>query len=138
MATMCSNVECSYSRRIKGNFCPECGSKTIEVGIKESFRLTSAKRNPETHQNYVPIEKGKEPSKTEKVKIPKTQWKKYKEDRTFNNIVKTTSYIFGGIGFVVGILVGFIIGAIIGLFIGVAFGLIVGFIIGIIYKIIKH
>ena len=44
MVVKCSNIQCPYTERIEGNFCPECGSKTVELDFKETTKLMQAKR----------------------------------------------------------------------------------------------
>jgi len=43
--TICSNVECSNVKNIKGDCCPECGAKFIKIGMKELLNLIQNKNN---------------------------------------------------------------------------------------------
>jgi hypothetical protein len=68
MTRMCSNVKCPVIKNIKSKNCPECGSKTIELGMKEGTGLISAKRkyptDPLKYGSYVPKAKATKSKKT--------------------------------------------------------------------------
>lgn len=52
---ICSNMKCSYTTDIEGDFCPECGSETVE----NNSNLIFAKQNYQSE----PVESKNKPTK---------------------------------------------------------------------------
>lgn len=42
---MCTNADCKYVKRVKGNYCPKCDAPTDEFGFKEGTALIKKKNS---------------------------------------------------------------------------------------------
>lgn len=51
MSKICSNMKCKYSNNVDGDFCPECGSKTVESDSNLIFAKQNYQNEPIESKN---------------------------------------------------------------------------------------